>query len=126
MDSVFCNSRQRRNVIINLHNTSLPRKACYLNRHLVATVLHHRNGNGGCITAQGGSDAAGIGSPWYATCGNILITGENTVVTAKAGSNRAANIRAGPDNGRCDTVIIKAGATMNGTKYAADHEGQIW
>ncbi|WP_455608807.1 hypothetical protein [Bacteroides rodentium] len=84
--------------------------------------------NGGTIHATGGPDAAGIGASWWATCGDILISGDNTVITAIAGKNVGGSgpskIGAG-NNGRCGTVTIKAGVTVNGRKYTQDETGEV-
>lgn len=73
--------------------------------------------NGGHITAQGGPWAAGIGGGKLGKCGNILIQGEHTVVTATKGEGGKANdIGAGTD-GSCGTITFRNGATVNGTKY---------
>lgn len=83
---------------------------------------------GGDIKATGNVDytyiygGVGIGSGSYGRCGNITISGENTVVTATA--NNQNSIGAGY-NGNCGTVTIKAGATVNNTKYTEDHVGRI-
>ena len=84
---------------------------------------------GGNITATGGTNGAGIGSgasgnTIYSECGNITISGNNTVVTATAGSNSNNKIGAG-NRGSCGTVTIKAGATVNGTTYSEDNVGSI-
>lgn len=88
---------------------------------------------GGTITATGGSESgAGIGSggsgEYSSECGNITISGENTVVTAAASGTDCDKIGIGGKGGRggiCGTVTIKAGATVNSTKYASDHIGRI-
>ena len=86
---------------------------------------------GGNITATGGSEyGAGIGSARNGTysdskCGKITISGENTVVTAAAGDQQSHKIGVGDKIGYCGTVTIKAGATVNNTKYTSDHIGQI-
>lgn len=86
---------------------------------------------GGTITATGGSQyGAGIGSGgsgrrYDSECGNITISGENTVVTAAAGKQDYDDIGLGADKGSCGTVTIKAGATVNSTKYTSDHVGPI-
>ena len=72
--------------------------------------------NGGHITAQGGPYAAGIGTGVLATCGNITIQGENTIVTSKKGNGTANDIGTG-DSGKCETITFRNGATVNGTKY---------
>lgn len=79
---------------------------------------------GGDITATGGSNGAGIGSSPGTSCGNITISGNNTVVTATKGSTTSNDIGIGA-NGSCGTVTIKAGATVNETKYTEDHVGRI-
>lgn len=86
---------------------------------------------GGTITATGGSQyGAGIGSGggghrYDPECGNITISGENTVVTAAASGTDCDKIGIGGKGGICGTVTIKAGATVNSTKYASDHIGRI-
>lgn len=83
---------------------------------------------GGTITATGGSQfGAGIGSGgsgrYDSECGNITISGENTVVTATTLNQQFDKI--GGNGGSCGTVTIKAGATVNNTKYTSDHVGPI-
>lgn len=56
--------------------------------------------NGGHITAQDGSYAAGIGTGPMSTRGNILIQGENTVAISKKGDGQAQEIGSG-DGGTC-------------------------
>lgn len=88
---------------------------------------------GGTITATGGSQSgAGIGSGGsgyeHSECGNITISGENTVVTATASGTDCDKIGIGGKDGRggiCGTVTIKAGVTVNSTKYTSDHVGPI-
>lgn len=88
---------------------------------------------GGTITATGGSESgAGIGSggsgEYSSECGNITISGENTVVTATASGTDCDKIGIGGKGGRggiCGTVTIKAGVTVNSTKYTEDHVGRI-
>ncbi len=87
---------------------------------------------GGTITATGGSESgAGIGSggggEYRSECGNITISGENTVVTAAASGNRdkIGIGDKGDRSGICGTVTIKAGVTVNSTKYTSDHVGPI-
>lgn len=83
---------------------------------------------GGNIEATGNVDntnvvgGAGIGSGSFGGCGNITISGENTVVTATANNQNCIGIGY---NGNCGTVTIKAGATVNNTKYTEDHVGRI-
>lgn len=88
---------------------------------------------GGTITATGGSQyGAGIGSggsgKYSSECGNITISGENTVVTATASGTDCDKIGIGGKEGEggiCGTVTIKAGVTVNSTKYTSDHVGPI-
>ena len=85
---------------------------------------------GGYITATGGSEyGAGISSSrtgeYRSECGNITISGENTVVTATASGKDCDKIGISGDGGRCGTVTIKAGVTVNNTKYTKDHVGPI-
>lgn len=88
---------------------------------------------GGTITATGGSQfGAGIGSggggEFRSECGNITISGENTVVTATTRNQQADKIGIGGKDGKggiCGTVTIKAGVTVNSTKYTSDHVGPI-
>ncbi len=88
---------------------------------------------GGTITATGGSQyGAGIGSggggEFRSECGNITISGENTVVTATTRNQQSDKIGIGGKDGKggiCGTVTIKAGVTVNSTKYTSDHVGPI-
>ena len=90
---------------------------------------------GGNITANGGAKvrfggAAGIGtggrsSDKNSTCGNITISGNNTVVTATRSPESDNNDIGIGKGGVCGTVTIKAGATVNNTKYNEDHVGRI-
>lgn len=82
---------------------------------------------GGNITATGGESqgytGASIGSGSEGSCGNITISGNKTVVKVTK-VFRANGIGRG-SYGSCGTVTIKAGATVNDTKYDADHVGPI-
>lgn len=66
--------------------------------------------NGGTINAIGGAGSSGIGRYMgeYG-CKNILITGENTIVTAKGGT--------GAEDIAAESVTFTGGATVNGKKY---------
>lgn len=73
---------------------------------------------GGYITAIGGlingdRGGAGIGSAYEGTCGNITISGQNTVVTATSRSS-SDDIGAGTDGG-CGTVTITDDAKVTAT-----------
>ena len=59
----------------------------------------------GIIEATGGFDAAGIGSVFYASCGDITITGGVTRVAATKGVDAPNSIDA-EQNGTCGTVTI--------------------
>ena len=65
---------------------------------------------GGVITAQGGTDGAGIGSDCYGTCGNITITGGT--ITANGGTD-AAGIGSGygANPTSCGNITITSGVT---------------
>lgn len=73
------------------------------------------NITGGNIIAigGGGNGGAGIGSSSAGSCGNITISGKNTVVTATAGSNSSDDI-GGTEGGSCGTVTI-TDATVTAT-----------
>lgn len=66
--------------------------------------------NGGTINAIGGAGSSGIGRYLGENgCKNILITGENTIVTAKGGT--------GAEDIAAESVTFTGGATVNGTTY---------
>jgi hypothetical protein len=60
---------------------------------------------GGNITANGGDQSAGIGGGAGGAGGNILIYGENTIVTATAGAGGGEDIGAG-DGGAAGNVFV--------------------
>ena len=65
--------------------------------------------NGGTVTATGGSFAAGIGSGYSnSSCGNITI---NSGTVTATGSKYAAGIGSGYTNSSCGTVTITEGVT---------------
>ena len=76
-----------------------------------------RNGNGniliesGDITAQGGSNAAGIGGSWGNGGGNITINGGNVTAT---GGTQGAGIGDGYNMGGTITIISGGSVTANG------------
>lgn len=82
---------------------------------------------GGNITATGGGNlgGAGIGTGDYGNCGDITISGTNTVVTATVVKEGCDKIGLGYNGRYCGTVTIKAGVTVNNTKYTSDHVGRI-
>ena len=62
--------------------------------------------NGGNIKAQGGDQAAGIGSGQDGECGNIVIKNTVKEVVAIAGSECDNHIGSGA-GGKCGTVTIE-------------------
>lgn len=80
--------------------------------------------NGGNITAICPfPNGPGIGAVRQGKCGDITISGSNTVVKATGGVS-ADHIGAGYQ-ATCGTVTIKAGVTVNGKKYEQDEIGPV-
>ncbi len=93
------------------------------------------------MTATGGAQygGAGIGCGIglegnnSGRCGDITISGKNTVVTATAGNPEeeseglglADDIGKDGYQGQCGTVTIKGGATVNGTVYTEETIGPV-
>ena len=71
----------------------------------------------GSLTATGGGSAAGIGSGYYGSCGNITISGGTVTAT---GGNKAAGIGSGGYQGKCGDITISGGTvTATGGNNAA-------
>lgn len=101
--------------------------------------------NGGTIVAMGGTDtSSAIGGANWAGCGEIIINGGNVTAIANStcpsigqgsSQNYSGNITIGKDAvvtvnkgisaGGSNTVTVKAGATVNNTKYTSDTTGDI-
>lgn len=99
--------------------------------------------NGGTIVAEGGKLASAIGCANSGGCGEIIINAGN--VTAKSnssypsigkgygkesgnitiGANAVVTANKGISAGGSNTVTIKAGATVNNTKYTSDTTGDV-
>lgn len=102
--------------------------------------------NGGTIVAKGGTNyPSAIGCANMGNCGEIIINGGNVTATANStfpsigqggseyyysgnitiGKGAVVTVNKGIKAGGSNTVTIKAGATVNNTKYTSDTTGDI-
>ena len=80
--------------------------------------------SGGNVTAQGGSGSAGIGSGNSGSCGDILISGGSVDAT---GGGRSAGIGSGFSNdASCGTITITAGVTRVTATAGGNVAGEGW
>lgn len=80
--------------------------------------------NGGVIYANGGTNAAGIGSGKRSRCGNITINNGVRYIEVTKGSNAPNSIGAGAEGGSCGTVTI-LGVETGGISNAYTYDSSI-